>query len=86
MASLDVHGISVGPRLILDHGDLCLWLVLAMVVASFHDADRVDLFRMRLFPAVTEVPKMADRAKWVMTCCVVGTFALNNRVTDLYPC
>jgi len=36
-----------------------------------------------LFLRVTEVPKWLV-VPLVMTFCVVGTFALNNRVTDLY--
>ncbi|EEB82978.1 trap-t family transporter, large (12 tms) inner membrane subunit [Roseobacter sp. GAI101] len=35
MASLMVHGISVGPRLIIDHADLVYGMFIAMVVASF---------------------------------------------------
>ncbi|MFT6444395.1 MAG: putative tricarboxylic transport membrane protein [Sulfitobacter pontiacus] len=82
MASLMVHGISVGPRLIMDHGDLVYGMFIAMVVASFMMLI-VSICSMRLFLRVTEVPKWLI-VPVVMTCCVVGTFALNNRVTDLY--
>ena len=77
-----VHGISVGPRLIMDHGDLVYGMFIAMVVASFMMLI-VSICSMRLFLRVTEVPKWLI-VPVVMTCCVVGTFALNNRVTDLY--
>jgi putative tricarboxylic transport membrane protein len=82
MASLMVHGISVGPRLILDNADLVYGMFIAMIVASFMMLV-VSVLSMRLFLRVTDVPKWLI-VPVVMTCCVVGTFALNNRVTDLY--
>jgi putative tricarboxylic transport membrane protein len=82
MASLMVHGISVGPRLIMDHADLVYGMFIAMVVSSLMMLV-VAVCSMRLFLRVTEVPKWLI-VPVVMTCCVVGTFALNNRVTDLY--
>ncbi len=82
MASLMVHGISVGPRLILDNGDLVYGMFIAMAVSSLMMLV-VSVFSMRLFLRVTEVPKWLI-VPVVMTCCVIGTFALNNRVTDLY--
>lgn len=82
MASLMVHGISVGPRLILDHGDLVYGMFIAMAVSSLMMLI-VSVFSMRLFLRITQVPKWAI-VPVVMTCCVVGAFALNNRVTDLY--
>jgi putative tricarboxylic transport membrane protein len=57
-------------------------MFIAMVVASFMMLI-VSICSMRLFLRVTEVPKWLI-VPVVMTCCVVGTFALNNRVTDLY--
>jgi len=82
MASLMVHGISVGPRLIMDHADLVYGMFIAMVVASLMMLV-VCLASMRLFLRVTEIPKWAI-VPAVIVCCVVGSFALNNRVTDLY--
>jgi len=82
MASLMVHGISVGPRLILDNADLVYGMFLAMAVSSMMML-AVCLVSMRLFLRVAEVPKWAV-VPIVLVCCVVGSFALNNRVTDLY--
>ncbi|MEM8957802.1 MAG: tripartite tricarboxylate transporter permease [Pseudomonadota bacterium] len=82
MASLMVHGISVGPRLIMDNGDLVYGMFIAMAVSSLMMLV-VAVCSMRLFLRVTEVPKWLI-VPVVMVCCVVGTFALNNRVTDLY--
>ncbi|MDR9428983.1 MAG: tripartite tricarboxylate transporter permease [Salibaculum sp.] len=82
MASLMVHGISVGPRLIMDNADLVYGMFIAMAVSSLMMLV-VCIFSMRTFLRVAEVPKWVI-VPVVLVCCVVGTFALNNRVTDLY--
>ncbi|WP_242520544.1 tripartite tricarboxylate transporter permease [Halomonas litopenaei] len=82
MASLMVHGIGVGPRLIMDHGDLVYGMFMAMLVAAVMVLV-VCLFSMRWFLRVTEVPKSII-VPVVLVCCVIGAFALNNRVTDVY--
>ncbi|WP_245759219.1 tripartite tricarboxylate transporter permease [Tranquillimonas alkanivorans] len=82
MASLMVHGISVGPRLIMDNADLVYGMFVAMAVASCMMLV-VCIVSMRAFLRVAEVPKWA-MVPVVLVCCVVGAFALNNRVTDLY--
>ena len=82
MASLMVHGISVGPRLIMDNADLVYGMFLAMAVSSLMMLV-ICVLSMRLFLRVAEVPKWVV-VPVVMVCCVVGSFALNNRVTDLY--
>jgi putative tricarboxylic transport membrane protein len=82
MASLMVHGISVGPRLIMDNADLVYGMFLAMAVSSLMMLV-VCVLSMRAFLRVAEVPKWVV-VPVVLVCCVVGSFALNNRVTDLY--
>ena len=82
MASLMVHGIQVGPRLIMDNADLVYGMFIAMAVSSLMMLV-VCLSSMRLFLRVTEIPKWMI-VPIVMVCCVVGSFALNNRLTDLY--
>ena len=82
MASLMVHGIQVGPRLIMEQPELVYGMFVAMVVASLLML-LVCLSSMRLFLKVTEIPKWAI-VPAVMVCCVVGSFALNNRLSDLY--
>ncbi len=82
MASLMVHGISVGPRLIMENADLVYGMFIAMVVASFLMLV-ICTFSMRLFLRVTEIPKYVI-VPVVIVCCVVGSFALNNRLTDVY--
>nr|WP_300309140.1 tripartite tricarboxylate transporter permease [Halomonas sp.] len=82
MASLMVHGIGVGPRLILDHGDLVYGMFMAMLLAAGMVL-LVCMCSMRLFLRVTEIPKSVI-VPVVLVCCVIGAFALNNRVTDVY--
>lgn len=82
MASLMVHGISVGPRLIMDNADLVYGMFVAMAVSSLMML-AVCIVSMRTFLRVAEVPKWVI-VPVVLVCCVVGAFALNNRVTDLY--
>ncbi|GEN24337.1 tripartite tricarboxylate transporter permease [Halomonas cupida] len=82
MASLMVHGIGVGPRLILDHGDLVYGMFMAMLVAAAMVLV-VCLFSMRLFLRVTAIPRSII-VPVVLVCCVIGAFALNNRITDIY--
>ncbi|GGY07315.1 C4-dicarboxylate ABC transporter permease [Litchfieldella qijiaojingensis] len=82
MASLMVHGIGIGPRLILDHADTVYGMFMAMFLAGAMMLI-VCLLSMRLFLKVTNVPKSII-VPVVMTCCLVGAFTLNNRVTDIY--
>jgi putative tricarboxylic transport membrane protein len=82
MASLMVHGIAVGPRLIMDNADLVYGMFIAMAVSSLMML-AVCVLSMRTFLRVAEVPKWVI-VPVVMVCCVVGSFALNNRITDLY--
>lgn len=82
MAALMVHGISVGPRLIMEHGDLVYGMFIAMVVATFLMLV-ICLVTMRFFLRVTEIPLYAI-VPTVTVCCVVGAFALNNRLSDVY--
>lgn len=82
MAALMVHGISVGPRLIMDNADLVYGMFIAMVVASIMMLV-ICISSMRFFLRVAEVPKWVI-VPAVIVCTVVGAFALNNRVTDIY--
>lgn len=82
MAALMVHGIGVGPRLIMDHADTVYGMFMAMFVAGAMMLV-VCLLSMRLFLNVTRVPKSVI-VPVVLTCCMVGAFALNNRITDIY--
>jgi putative tricarboxylic transport membrane protein len=55
---------------------------MAMLLAAFMVLV-VCLFSMKLFLRVTDVPRSVI-VPVVLVCCVIGAFALNNRVTDIY--
>jgi len=76
MAALMVHGISIGPRLIMDNADIVYGMFIAMVVASLAMLG-VCLISMRWFLRVTDVPKYMI-VPVVLACCVVGAYALEN--------
>jgi len=82
MASLMVHGIGVGPRLIIDHADLVYGMFMAMAIAAMMVLV-VCLSSMRLFLGVTKIPKSVI-VPVVLVLCLIGAFALTQRVTDLY--
>ncbi|WMS41496.1 tripartite tricarboxylate transporter permease [Acuticoccus sp. MNP-M23] len=82
MASLMVHGISVGPRLFLENADLVYGMFIAMAVSSVLML-LICTLSMRYFLRVTEIPKYVI-VPVVTVCCAVGAFALNNRITDVY--
>lgn len=81
LAALMVHGISIGPRLIMDNPDLVYGMFIAMAVSSLMML-LICVVSMRAFLRVAEVPKWVI-VPTVLVCCIVGTFALNNRVSDL---
>lgn len=82
MASLMVHGIGVGPRLIIDHPDLVYGMFMAMAIAAMMVLV-ICLSGMRLFLGVTKVPKSVI-VPVVLVLCLIGAFALTQRIADLY--
>lgn len=82
MASLMVHGIGIGPRLILDNPELVYGMFVAMAVSAFMML-AICLVSMRAFLRVTDIPQYVI-IPVVLVCCVVGAYALNNRITDVY--
>lgn len=82
LASLMVHGIGVGPRLMMDNPDLVYGMFIALAVASFLMLV-ICMTTMRFFLRVTEIPVWAV-VPVVVVCCAVGSFALNNRLSDVY--
>lgn len=82
IAALMVHGISVGPRLIMDNPELAYGMFVAMIVGAVLMLV-ICLSSMRLFLRVTDVPKHI-LVPVVLSFCVVGVFALNNRLTDVF--
>lgn len=82
MAAIMVHGISIGPRLILDHPDLVYSMFIAMAIASVFMVF-IGIILMRAFLRLLNVPKYIV-VPVVLACCAIGTYTLNNRLSDLY--
>ncbi len=82
IAALMVHGISVGPRLTIDNPELVYSIFVAMLIAAVMMLV-ICLATMKLFLKVTDIPKNII-VPVVLALCVVGVFALNNRLTDVY--
>lgn len=82
MASLMVHGITVGPRLILDHADIVYGMFVALVVASFMMLV-FCLSTMRIMLYVTNVPKYII-VSTVLVFTIIGAYTLSNRMSDVY--
>ena len=81
MAAIMVHGISIGPRLILDHPDLVYSMFIAMAIASVFML-LIGVILMRAFLRLLNVPKYIV-VPVVLACCAIGTYTLNNRLSDL---
>lgn len=82
MASLMVHGIAVGPRLMVDNPEIVYSIFVGLFVGAVMMLI-IALSSMKYFLMVTQIPKHII-VPAVLVFCVVGVFALNNRVTDIY--
>ena len=82
LSALMVHGITPGPLLIVDEPNIIGGIFVAFFVASL--GMLITQFAgMRYFVKVTQVPTHL-LVPIILVLCVIGTFVLNNRVTDLY--
>jgi putative tricarboxylic transport membrane protein len=82
IASLMVHGISVGPRLTIDNPELVYSIFVSMLIAACMMLV-ICLSTMKYFLKITDIPKNII-VPVVLVLCVVGVFALNNRISDVY--
>jgi putative tricarboxylic transport membrane protein len=82
MAALMVHGITIGPRLIIDHADTVYGMFLALGLSCVIVLI-VAFLSMRIFMRIVLIPKWLIGPA-VLVFCAVGAFALTQRVTDLY--
>ena len=82
MASLMVHGIAVGPRLMVDNPEIVYSIFVGLFIGALMML-MIALSSMRYFLMVTKIPKHII-VPTVLVFCAVGVFALNNRITDIY--
>ncbi|KZC98808.1 tripartite tricarboxylate transporter permease [Oceanibaculum pacificum] len=82
LGGLMVHGILPGPTLMTEYGDVTYTLIWAVIFAN------VALFVLgmaftRLCVYVTQVPNLVV-APVIIVLCVIGSFAINNNMFDVY--
>ncbi|MFD2044724.1 tripartite tricarboxylate transporter permease [Ornithinibacillus salinisoli] len=82
LSALMVHGINPGPLLITNEPNIVGGIFLAFLVASFFMLI-TQFLGIRFFVRVTEIPTRI-LVPVILILCVIGTFVLNNRITDLY--
>lgn len=82
LSALMVHGITPGPLLIVNEPNIVGGIFFAFLVASFWMLI-TQFLGMRYFMKVTQIPVQV-LVPVILVLCVVGTFVLNNRFTDLY--
>lgn len=82
LSALMVHGITPGPLLIVNEPSVVGGIFSAFLIASFWMLI-TQFIGIRYFVKVTQVP-VHVLVPVVLVLCVVGTFVLNNRLTDLY--
>ena len=82
LAALQLHGINPGPMLIRNNPEIVGTLFIGFFVATCFMLI-IQFFGARLFLKITKVPKYI-LAPSVMSLCVIGTYLLNNRYSDLY--
>ncbi|MCL7747970.1 tripartite tricarboxylate transporter permease [Halalkalibacter alkaliphilus] len=82
LSALMVHGISPGPLLIVNEPNVVGGIFFAFFVASFWMLI-TQFLGIKYFMKVTQVPTHL-LVPVILVLCVIGTFVLNNRLTDLY--
>ena len=82
LGGLIVHGVQPGPLLFTSHPDVVYGVFAAMVVSSILMIV-VQMFGLRIFAKVLKVPKYY-LMPIIIVLCVVGAFALNNRLFDCW--
>lgn len=82
LSALMVHGITPGPLLIVNEPNVVGGIFFAFFVASFWMLI-TQFLGIRYFMKVTQVPTHV-LVPVILVLCVIGTFVLNNRLTDLY--
>ncbi|WP_088008068.1 tripartite tricarboxylate transporter permease [Indiicoccus explosivorum] len=82
LSALMVHGITPGPLLIVNEPSVVGGIFSAFLIASFWMLI-TQFVGIRYFVKVTQVP-VHMLVPIILVLCVIGTFVLNNRLTDLY--
>ncbi len=82
MGALLIHGISPGPRLIVEHPDL-FWGVIASMYIGNIMLVALNVPLIAIFVAMLRLPYRI-MAPLIIVFCIVGAYSLNNNVVDVY--
>ncbi len=82
LGGLMIHGMQPGPLLFTNNGPLVYAVFVALLIANFAMLV-ISIAGIRVFVRILSVPKSYLLAV-VMVTCVLGAFAVNNRVFDVY--
>lgn len=82
MGALLIHGISPGPRLIVEHPDLFWGVVASMYIGNILLVV-LNVPLIAVFVAMLRLPYRI-LAPLIIVFCVVGAYSLNNNVVDVY--
>ena len=82
LGGLMIHGIVPGPEMFVTHGDLIHAMIMACIIASVL-IFALQFFAIHFFVKMLYLPKSILLP--VVAClCIVGAYANNNRVFDIY--
>lgn len=82
IGGLMIHGLMPGPMLFRTNGDVVYGIFAALLVANIAMLI-IEFFGIRVFVKLLRIPKYI-LLPIVISLCVVGAFALNNRVFDVW--
>ena len=82
MGGLMIHGIMPGPTLMTDYADVTYTLIWAVMLSNF----ALFLIGLVFTRAAITVTKVSNKilAPIIVILCVIGSFAINNSVFDVY--
>lgn len=82
LAALQIHGINPGPMLIINNPEIVGTIFVGFFIATIFML-LIQFGGARLFLKITHIPKYI-LVPTVMALCVIGSYLLNNRYSDLY--
>jgi putative tricarboxylic transport membrane protein len=82
LAALQIHGINPGPMLIINNPEIVGTIFVGFFIATIFML-LIQFWGARLFLKITNIPKYI-LVPTVMSLCVIGSYLLNNRFSDLY--
>ena len=82
LGGLIVQGLTPGPMLFTTNGDFVFAIYIALLLASFVMLVE-EFFGLRLFVKLLDIPKHI-LLPIIFVMCVVGAFATNNRMFDVF--